>query len=138
MSKYHSPDCLDHDHDGMCNCDDGGCGKCWACRGETRHKSGIRLMRGQVVIREIKPTSLLWLPDERPREVKTHRGVVLGMGPPARLVDRSGAPEVPWDFAAGDVVQFHISINQEAHTRPWVDGEPAMWLPQNAVDGVWE
>ena len=101
----------------------------------------IRPLRGQCVVRELVASEgPLWMPDVRTKDrgVKTHRGVVLGLGPPAFL-DPSvpGSPEVPWDCAVGDVVQYHYVHNHEAHTRPWEDGKDATWIPQMAVDGVW-
>jgi hypothetical protein len=102
----------------------------------------VRLLRGQVVIRELDPSSdVLWLPTEDPksRTVKTHRGVVLGMGEPSRLFDGAYAPKVPWGFEVGDVVQYHFTHNLEAHTRPWPpDGRDATWISQSMVDGVIE
>jgi len=99
----------------------------------------VRLMRGQIVVRELaNPTgsATLWTPDPRARDVKTHTGKVIAVGPPA--LTRRGA-EVPMGFVAGDTVQFHFTHHQDAATRPWPeDGEPATWLPQHCVDGVWE
>jgi hypothetical protein len=103
----------------------------------------IRLFRGQCVVREIVDgqSSTLWTPDVRTkdRDVKTHRGVVLGLGPPAFLdAGAASSPVVPWDCSVGDVVQYHYVHNHEAHTRPWTDGELATWVPQMCVDGVIE
>ena len=97
----------------------------------------IRLMRGQVVVREIKQpaSTVLWSPDEAPRQVKTHRGRVLGLGAPAL---EHGKVEVPHGFKVGDEVIYHFTHHQEAHTRLWVDGEEATWIPQGNVDGVIE
>jgi hypothetical protein len=67
--------------------------------------------------------------------VRTHRGVVLAMGPPART---SGGVEVEPGFAPGDVIQFHFEHHQETATNMWTDGKPATWLPQSSVDAVWE
>jgi hypothetical protein len=101
----------------------------------------IRLMRGRVVVREETPapSAVLWTPEQGPRQVKTHRGVVLGLGPPARLTEHPESPEVPHGFEVGDVVQYHFGAvgTQAARTRAWVDGEPATWLTQAEVDGVW-
>jgi hypothetical protein len=102
----------------------------------------IRLMRGQVVIREHTPapSSTLWTPELGPRHVRTHRGVVLGLGPPARLTESPSSPEVPHGFEVGDLVQYHFGAvgTQEARTRAWTDGQPATWLTQAEIDGVWE
>jgi co-chaperonin GroES (HSP10) len=97
----------------------------------------IRPMRGQVVVRLSEPpaSAALWTPEARPRDVRTHRGVVLAMGPPART---AGGVEVEPGFAPGDVVQFHFEHHQETATNMWTDGEPATWIPQSSVDGVWE
>lgn len=97
----------------------------------------VRLMRGQIVVREVNPTgsATLWTPDPRARDVKTHTGKVIAVGPPA--LTRRGA-EVPLGIVAGDTIQFHYVHHQEAHTRVWPeDGLPAVWVPQAAVDGVW-
>jgi hypothetical protein len=67
--------------------------------------------------------------------VHTHTGRVLALGPPART--KAGA-EVAHGFTVGDLVQYHFVHNQAAATMPWVDGEPATWVPQECVDGVWE
>lgn len=102
----------------------------------------VRLMRGQVVVRELnaKPSSALWTPEQGPRQVKTHCGIVLGLGPPARLTESPTSPEVPHGFEVGDVVQFHFGAmgTQVARTRVWTDGKPATWLTQAEVDAVWE
>jgi hypothetical protein len=102
----------------------------------------LRLMRGQVVVRELDApdSSSLWTPEPGVRQVKTHRGVVLGVGPPARLTEHPSSPEVPHGFAVGDVVQYHFEAmgTQAARTRAWLDGEDAVWLHQAEVDAVWE
>lgn len=102
----------------------------------------IRLMRGQVVVRELDapPSAVLWTPERGPRQVTTHRGVVIGLGPPARLTEHPSSPEVPHGFGVGDVVQYHFGAmgTQVARTRAWVDGEPATWLTQVEIDAVWE
>ena len=97
----------------------------------------IRPLRGQVVVRENEATrtGLLWHPAPGQRQVKTHRGVVLAMGPPAR--DKWGNEIAP-GFKVGDEVSFHWEMNEEAHTREWPDdGKPACWVRQYAIDGVW-
>jgi hypothetical protein len=102
----------------------------------------VRLMRGQVVIREeaVQPSNALWTPEPGARRVKTHRGRVLALGPPARLTEHPDSPEVPHGFRVGDVVQFHFGAmgTQEARTRTWTDGHPATWLTQAEIDAVWE
>lgn len=93
----------------------------------------IRLLRGQVVVRERYDVAskVLWTPDPNDRHTKTHTGEVLAMGPPIRGIDPG--------FVVGDVVQFHFEHNREAWTRPWpLDGEMAIWVPQSCVDAVWE
>jgi hypothetical protein len=102
----------------------------------------VKVMRGQVVVREITEAHSLWMPDEAPRQVKTHRGVVLALGEPARTPvtwDGKGGHEVPFGFAVGDVVQYHFEHHQEAWTMTWpADGKPATWLAQHNVDAVLE
>jgi hypothetical protein len=96
----------------------------------------IRLLRGQVVIRETSRPSIIWHPDPKQRQVHTHRGTVLGIGPPALHHGHEVIPE----FRVGDDVSYHFSRhNQDAFTLPWPeDGKPATWVPQGDVDGVWE
>lgn len=96
----------------------------------------VRLLRGQVVVREIKRTSsIIITPDANPRSIKTHRGIVLQMGPPALFDNRH---EVPFFFNVGDEVIFHFDEHEDKRTRKWVDGEPAVWLKQMEVDAVVE
>ena len=102
----------------------------------------IRLMRGQVVVREVEaaPSGALWTPTPGARQVRTHTGRVLALGPPARLTEHPDSPEVPHGFVVGDLVQYHFGAmgTQEARTRLWTDGEPATWMTQAEIDGVWE
>ncbi len=93
-------------------------------------------MRGQVVIQEISPqaSAVLWTPAPGLRDVETHTGRVLAMGPPARTP--TGA-EVEHGFVVGDLVQYHFTHLEEAATNTW-NGEKAVWVPQQNVDGVWE
>jgi co-chaperonin GroES (HSP10) len=101
----------------------------------------IRLLRGQVVIRESHPGRFgsILVPhsycDEHGREHKAHRGVVLAMGSPALAED--GRTEVQPQFDVGDEVFFHWEHHEKAHTRPWPpDGLNACWVPQHCVDAV--
>lgn len=95
----------------------------------------IRPMRGQVVVREERSaTTTIWTPDPNKRNVKTHIGRVLALGPPART---SKGVEVPYGFEVGDVVQFHFEHNESLCTNTWEDGKPAVWIPQQDIDGVW-
>lgn len=99
----------------------------------------IRLMPGQVVIREEppEPSAALWTPEPGSRDVRTHTGRVLALGPPAR-VNGHGA-EVPHGFEVGDLVQYHFTSNREGATRIWpLDGQPATWIPQQNVDCVYD
>ena len=95
----------------------------------------IRPLRGQVVIRETRPATYLWTPDPAQRQVHTHQGVVLALGPPARTP--TGA-EVEHGFAVGDLVQYHFTYLEKLALNAWEDGLPAHWVPQENVDGVWE
>jgi hypothetical protein len=68
--------------------------------------------------------------------VRTHVGRVLALGPPARL--NGSGPEVPHGFEVGDLVQYHLTHLEKMATNPWPpDGEMAVWVPQENVDGVW-
>ena len=99
-------------------------------------------MRGQVVVRELDApaSAALWTPTPGQRQQRTHRGVVLGLGPPSRLTEHPRSPEVPYGFGVGDVVQYHFGAvgTQAARTQTWSDGEPATWMAQAEIDGVWE
>lgn len=95
----------------------------------------MRLLRGRVVVREdVSPSNILWTPEPGKRTVNTHRGVVLAVGAPAEAY-----PDipVPHGFEVGDSVAFHFEHHEEARTRPWLDGKPAIWLTQQEVDGVY-
>ena len=96
----------------------------------------VRLLRGQVVVRETSAKqSVIWSPEGKRKDVRTHRGVVLGMGAPAL----NGTVEVEPGFKVGDVVQYHFMHHEEAHTREWPeDGTKACWIPQNCIDAVIE
>ena len=111
----------------------------------------VRLMRGQVVVRELpqEHSKVLWTPEDGPRKVRTHKGRVLEMGPPMLrcVVNKTGGctldgcthdVEVPHHFKKGDVVVYHFTHHQDAHTRNWVDDEPASWVPQYNIDAVIE
>lgn len=111
----------------------------------------VRLLRGQVVVREIawESSKTIWTPDPTQRQQTTHRGRVLEMGPPMLrcVVDKNGGCvldgcphniEVPHYFKKGDVVVYHYTHHQDAHTRNWVDNEPASWVPQYNIDAVIE
>lgn len=98
----------------------------------------VRLMRGQAVVREIdRGSDVLWTPEEtNQRQIKTHTGRVLGLGPPP--LTKRGA-EVDIGVRVGDLVQFHYVHHRDAHTRAWPeDGKPAVWVPQAALDAVWD
>lgn len=109
----------------------------------------IRLMRGQVVVREelnadtahlthiiVPGVSNSDLNDAIDRNRTWHRGKVLAMGPPSRT--RKGRAEVPHGFVVGDTVLFHWEHHEKSFTREWIDGEPAAWLSQRCIDAVCE
>jgi hypothetical protein len=100
----------------------------------------MKLLRGRIAVREIHAAQFLWTPDEGPRQVRTHRGVVLALGaPPIQYFANGSSYEIPYRFGAGDVIQYHFTHHQEAWTMPWPDdGELATWVPQAFVDGVVE
>lgn len=99
----------------------------------------VRLMRGQCVVRDVQEVTtkagliLLWK-DPKSKQVRTHRGRVIALGPPSLIYDRF---EVPWEFEVGALIQFHMNHHWDAHTRPWPpDGIDALWIPQNSIDAV--
>lgn len=105
-----------------------------------------RLLRGRVVIREDMKADVdqythivvpdVWTCDDKDaiaRARSWHRGTVLAMGPPA--LTKRGV-EVPFGFGVGDTVLFHFEHHERAATRPWVDGQDAVWCPQQCVDAV--
>lgn len=95
----------------------------------------IRPRRGFCVIRELRESSLLWRPDDNPREVRTHRGVVLAIGAPSLV----NGHEVPWLFNVGDTVQFHFEETERGRTVTWPEtGEEVKCIMQREVDGVIE
>ncbi len=98
--------------------------------------ASYRPMRGQVVIQETppQPSVRLWTPTPKPREVVTHTGRVLALGPPARTA--CGA-EVPHGFGVGDLVLYRFTFLEKVSLNEW-DGVPAHWIPQQDVTAVWE
>jgi hypothetical protein len=94
----------------------------------------IRLLRGQVVIREIHDQYSIWTPAPNPRDVRIHRGRVLAKGLPAQV----NGHDVPHLFDVGDEVFYHWEKQEKAFTRDWIDGEPACWMYQHEVDAVVE
>jgi co-chaperonin GroES (HSP10) len=107
---------------------------------EARH---IRLLRGQVVIREDKSVHRRYgsiiVPERQGRDPENwHVGTVLGHGPPAFLNDKPDSPTVPFDFVVGDRVFFSWDHNEREHTKEWEDGKAACWIPQKLVHAVLE
>lgn len=108
----------------------------------------IRLLRGQVVVREdldadfeqykhvIRPgIAYSDLPDELARKRTWHRGVVLAKGTPAK---NKWGNEIAQGFEVGDIVLFHWEHHEKSFTRPWTDGKNACWLTQWCIDAVVE
>lgn len=107
----------------------------------------VRLLRGQVVVREDKDAEFRHLcilvpgpstkhdKDAVPRSRAWHKGTVLAMGEPMRT---EKGVEVEPGFDVGDTVFFHFDHHEKSWTRPWVDGEEAVWVPQWCVDAVEE
>lgn len=96
----------------------------------------IRPMRGQVVIQEIppQPSAHLWTPTPKPREVTTHTGRVLALGPPALT---PGGVEVEHGYSVGDLVLYRFTFLEKVSANTW-EGTPAHWIPQVDVVAVWE
>ena len=109
--------------------------------GPCRYERRVRLLRGQVVVRELRPRQIGYVVvpdcfyDAEAQKATAHRGEVLAMGAPALTL--TGA-EVEPGFSVGDIVYFHWIHNEKAWTREWTDGKPACWVPQEAVDAVEE
>lgn len=98
----------------------------------------IRLLPGQVVVRELLDRGTIIVPVTSEKlirsEARSHRGVVLAMGSPAKTP--SGI-EIPKGFSVGDIVYFHWIHNESKFTRPWPpDALDACWIPQEAIDAV--
>ena len=100
----------------------------------------LRLLRGRVAIREILPTSsLIAFPDDwhdkHVRDSKSHRGLVLAMGPPALTL--SGAEVAP-GFAPGDVVHFVFALQgcEKSRINTWTDDKPCVWVAQEECIAV--
>src|ERR1019366_4051234 len=73
-----------------------------------------RPMRGQAYVRVLQQKSKLVIElDKDPREVHSHRGIVLALGEPARVTDHPDSPEVPWGCNVGDEVVYAMFV--------WVD-----------------
>jgi len=83
-------------------------------KGDQHHepvKGRYKPMRGQAYVKlDERRSSIIEMPDEKPDQQTIHRGVVLALGPPARLEDKSGSPHVPWSFHVGDTVYFHLAV----------------------------
>ena len=99
----------------------------------------IRPLRGRCVIREEKRRSSIIVDpgftEHGARDITTHRGVVLAMGPPGEIYP---GVEVPWLFTIGDVVQFHFSMmTEKGRTVTWGDHE-AVVMAQDEIDAVIE
>lgn len=107
----------------------------------------MRLLQGRVVVREhlnadVEEFTHIIVPavstrDDRDAIMRNrtwHRGTVLAVGPPAQFHGN----DVPLGFEVGDVVLFHWVHSEVGNTRPWTDGLPACWIPQNAIDAVIE
>jgi co-chaperonin GroES (HSP10) len=70
-----------------------------------------RPMRGQAYVQVIHEKSkLIITPDPDSREVQSHRGRVLALGPPARLTDHPDSPVVPWGCKVGDEVVYAMFV----------------------------
>jgi co-chaperonin GroES (HSP10) len=112
-------------------------------------ESGVRLrpLRGRVAVKPLVETrtGLIWHPDQRPDTERSedrqlgklaqssHRGRVLGAGPPAL---RHGH-EVPLGFEVGDEVVFvFASRGTEESRRSFYGDEPCVWVAQEEVIAV--
>lgn len=101
------------------------------------------MLRGRVAVREIREHSgAIVLPDPEvfneyaKYDERTHRGIILGKGPPP-LLD-SGAEVPNCDFEPGDIVEFHFAGTEKGRTAPWEDDLPALWLHFKEIDAVIE
>lgn len=72
-------------------------------------RGDYRPMRGQAYIRPIQEKSSLIIElDRDPREVLSHRGMVIRLGPPMRTTEHEDSPEIPWDVKEGDEVVYNL------------------------------
>lgn len=70
-----------------------------------------RPMRGQAYVQVLQQKSKLVIElDKDPREVHSHRGIVLALGEPARLTDHPDSPEVPWGVEVGQEVVYAMFV----------------------------
>ena len=92
---------------------------------------------GYCAVRDVTTASkLIWTPEGKPREVRTHRGVIVALGDMPRTV--TGA-RVPWEVRVGDVVQFHYNYHQGNRELDWPDtGESVVMLVADELDLVIE
>jgi co-chaperonin GroES (HSP10) len=117
----------------------------------------LRLLPGRVAIREDLPEKVgaIVLPggyhQAHERDRRSHRGIVLAVGPPART--RKGV-EVPLGFGPGDVVHFVFDsapaygdasrlgvggATEKARRGVWPkDGLPCTWVAQEEIVAVEE
>jgi len=111
--------------------------------------SALRPLRGRVALRELidTRTGLIWHPDNRPDTERaedksrgrlaqsSHRGRVLGFGPPALMYERH---EVPHGFAIGDEVVFVYGsgLVEVGRRSTWTDDGPCVWVTQEEVLAV--
>jgi co-chaperonin GroES (HSP10) len=112
-------------------------------RGPAVAASSVRLLRGQVVVREesghYSSVHGLWTPPGERKKEEARIGTVLALGPPAFLDYSGRCVEVPYLFDVGDRIVFAWVSNPFHFTLPWPpDGKPASWVPQGAVLGVLE
>lgn len=70
-----------------------------------------RPMRGQAYVQVLHEKSeLIIMHEPDSREVTSHRGKVLALGPPARLTDHPDSPVVPWGCEVGDEVVYAMFV----------------------------
>ena len=101
----------------------------------------LHCLRGRVVLRPERPgfqSKILIDPytrEYREYEERTHRGVVVAMGPP---VLTSQGHETPHGFEVGDVVQFHYESTERGSRITWPDGSTCVVRAQREIDAVIE
>ena len=96
-----------------------------------------RPMRGQAYIEMTEEKSeTIILPEANREDTKSHRGIVLALGPPARLTDHPDSAQVPWGFDVGDEVIFVLAVWMDRMRILGMRGKRVAVVAQGEICGV--